>query len=766
MKIHRRLASLAALLLSLAACTSQPTGSVQFAASVQQALSSNDIARVKVTVSASDTPSRVVELAKSNASWGGLIGNLPAGANRSLLAEAFDSSGTLRFQGQTAGVTITDNQTVAVAITLQETPPPPPYGNEAPVIDSLVASTTSVQTGSSLALTATVHDPNPGDTLTLAWTASGGTFSAPSAATTSWTAPASTGVQTLTLTVTDSQGAAVSVSLTVNVISGTTTGDASLNVSFNLWPVVSKVSASLNRLDAGQSTSVSALASDADGDSLSYLWTSSCPGTWTNATSSAASFVPSSVPASACNNCRLTVTLQDGRGGQTTGALSLCIAASSLERFPPSFTNFYQSATATSPGQTVAFDVTAMDAQASSLTFVWTANTGMLATAQNTASTSHVVWTAPSCAQAGVSPSVTAVVTNAYGLSATRSFGVSGLSACAASGWSAAGTMAVGRRYPTSTLLSSGKVLVAGGSNASGALSSSELYDPATNSWSSAAPMASARSSHTAIPLSSGKVLVTGGSNPSGALASSELYDPATNSWSSAAPMASARSSHTATSLSSGKVLVVGGSNGSSATSSVELYDPATNSWSSVAPMASARFDHTATLLSSGKVLVAGGSNGSLLSSTELYDPATNSWSSAGSLSTTLTLHTAIRLPSGKVLTVGGWYIISRAYAQLYDPATNSWSSTTYMGTGRTAPRAILLPSGKVLVAGGDNDPSGVLASAELYDPTTSTWSSVSSMALARANSTATLLPSGQVFISGGYGYNKTYVSSAELYTP
>ncbi|MFL5349456.1 MAG: Ig-like domain-containing protein [Hyalangium sp.] len=231
-----------------------------------------------------------------------------------------------------------------MAVTLQELAPPPPYSNEAPVIDSFVASSTSVQTGGSLSLTTTVHDPNTGDTLTLAWTSSGGTFSTPSAANTSWTAPASTGAQTLTLTLTDSQGAAVSVSLAVNVVSGASTGNAALNISFNLFPVVSKVSASLNRLDAGQSTSVSATASDADGDSLSYQWTASCPGTWTNATSSAASFVPSSVPASACNNCRLTVTVQDGHGGQTTGALNLCIASTSTTRFAPSFTRSWSPA--------------------------------------------------------------------------------------------------------------------------------------------------------------------------------------------------------------------------------------------------------------------------------------------------------------------------------------------------------------------------------------------------------------------------------------
>jgi hypothetical protein len=254
---HLRLSSLASLLLLyLSACTTppQPTGSVQFTASTQ-ALSANDVTRVKVTVSAADMSSRVVELAKSNGTWGGLIGNIPAGSNRSFLAEAFDSSGTQRFQGQVSGVTITANQTTVVAITLQEIAPPPPYANEAPVIDSVVSASSSVQTGGSLSLTATVHDPNAGDTLTLAWTGTGGTFSAPAAAATSWTAPATVGVQTLTFTVTDSQGAAVSVSLTVNVVSGTATGNAAVNISFNLFPAVSRVSASLNRLDAGPATS-------------------------------------------------------------------------------------------------------------------------------------------------------------------------------------------------------------------------------------------------------------------------------------------------------------------------------------------------------------------------------------------------------------------------------------------------------------------------------------------------------------------------------
>ncbi|WP_164002354.1 Kelch repeat-containing protein [Pyxidicoccus caerfyrddinensis] len=765
MLIRRRLPLAAAgLLLSLAACTSQPTGSAQFLASAQRALSVSDVSRVKLTISSSDMTPLAVELARSNGSWGGLIGNIPAGANRTFLAEAFDSSGTRRFQGEASGITITANQTTAAAITLQELAPPPPYANEAPVIDSVVASTTSVPAGSSLSLTATVHDPNTADTLTLSWTASGGTFSAPTAATTSWTAPSSTGIQTLTFTVTDSQGAAASVSLAVNVVSGVATGNAAVNISFNLGPVVSRVSASLNRLDAGQSTAVSANASDADGDALSYQWASSCPGTWTQATSSAASFVPSAIPAGVCNNCQLSVTVQDGRGGQTTGTLNLCITSSSTERFAPRFTNFYQSATSTSPGQTVAFDVTALDPQSSALTFAWTATTGSMATAQNTVSTSRVVWTAPSCVSASTTPSITATVTNAFNLTVSQSFAVTGLPVCVPT-WTSTPPLAAARYSHTATLLKDGRVLVSGGQNLAGsALALAEVYDPTSGTWSAISPMVVNRTLFTATLLDNGKVLVSGGWRSSTYLTTAEVYDPTSGTWSATAPMASARRQHTATRLNNGKVLVSGGVNDSGGLAAVEVYDPASGTWSVAASMASARYQHTATLLPNGKVLVSGGlsASGSHLATAEVYDPASNTWSATAPMASSREDHAAALLPDGKVLVSGGFNGSPLAAAEVYNPASNTWSAAAPMASARYRHTATLLPNGKLLVAGGLN--TGVVALAEVYDPTSGTYSATAPMASARQLHTATLLNNGKVLTSAGI--TNVPLAAAELYTP
>ena len=80
------------------------------------------------------------------------------------------------------------------------------------------------------------------------------------------------------------------------------------------------------------------------------------------------------------------------------------------------------------------------------------------------------------------------------------------------------------RGYHTASILTNGKVLVAGGLNNGSYLNSAELYDPSTGVWTMTGYMSFARDWHTASILMNGKVLVAGGDGNGGSLNSAELY--------------------------------------------------------------------------------------------------------------------------------------------------------------------------------------------------------------------------------------------------
>ncbi|MGH9767201.1 MAG: kelch repeat-containing protein [Blastocatellia bacterium] len=322
--------------------------------------------------------------------------------------------------------------------------------------------------------------------------------------------------------------------------------------------------------------------------------------------------------------------------------------------------------------------------------------------------------------------------------------------------------------------LLNGKLLVAGGRNASGALGAAQLYDPATGSWSDTGGLGAARYGHAAVLLQSGKVLVAGGRDTSGNyLASAELYDPASGSWAATGSLATGRSRATLTLLRTtpssspnGKALIVAGEGaGGASLRTAELYDPVSGSWSPASGLNEARREHTATLLANGRVLVAGGLNGGVEARVaEIYSPITNSWSGAGLLRTARSRHTATALVDGRVLVAGGENAGAPiAGAELYNPSTNVWLDVLgALSQPRRSHSATLLANGKVLVAGGFG--TTALGSFQIFDPARQTWSGVSNLANARANHTATLLANGAVLLAGGgLENNSAYLSSVEI---
>ncbi len=308
-------------------------------------------------------------------------------------------------------------------------------------------------------------------------------------------------------------------------------------------------------------------------------------------------------------------------------------------------------------------------------------------------------------------------------------------------------SMNVGRVWATATVLTkgpnAGKVMIAGGMGATGSLASTELYDPATNSF--AAPNQTAfmntprfRASATVLTtgLNAGKILIAGGTNYTGAsttvLVSTELYDPTTNTFAlpnQTASMNSPRDNGPTTTLittgpNAGKILIAGGfDDGTSGLhfgpyASTELYDPVTNSFAPAAQTASMNIGRdraTATViangLNAGKILIAGGDTSApgtgsfiLTSSTDLYDPTSNTF-----------------VPPGQTASMNTARLDATAIS---------------LGTGPNA--------GKILIVGGASSSSGTLASSELYDPVTNSFAPANqapSVNIARAAALAVQLP-------------------------
>ncbi|MGH9399795.1 MAG: Kelch repeat-containing protein, partial [Thermoanaerobaculia bacterium] len=93
----------------------------------------------------------------------------------------------------------------------------------------------------------------------------------------------------------------------------------------------------------------------------------------------------------------------------------------------------------------------------------------------------------------------------------------------------------------SATLLPNGRVLIAGGSAGrrfeggrwiGNVVVTAELYDPATRSFRSAGSMSAPRAHQAAVRLADGRVLLAGGYDASsGALGSAEIYDPASGAF-------------------------------------------------------------------------------------------------------------------------------------------------------------------------------------------------------------------------------------------
>lgn len=284
----------------------------------------------------------------------------------------------------------------------------------------------------------------------------------------------------------------------------------------------------------------------------------------------------------------------------------------------------------------------------------------------------------------------------------------------------------VARSGHTLTNLPDGSALVAGGDDPQPGgtfltLDSLERYDPATQEFTLlSTTLTSPRSTHTSTILSDGRILLAGGySSMSNVLATAEIYDPVTGTIAPTGPMNAARTQHTATRLADGRVFVVGGSGLfdlsaviSSLLQSVkssEIYDPVTNMWTAgpSLPLGSdiGVIGQAASLIGSGHVLITGGVRVASFLGIPLpsfsddawrYDPISNSIVSTAGMSAERAYHGQVTLPSGTAMIVGGadgdfvaLSFFTRTTCETYDSSTNSWSASPSLANSRAYPNLV-----------------------------------------------------------------------------
>jgi hypothetical protein len=455
---------IAAFVLAFSSCrTSQAAPPARGAVDVDvQALAASAVAEVRLTVQSPSTfpTPLVVPLVQKGGRFSALINNLRVADDYLFTGEAFDSSGILIADGSAAGVVISKGKTAKVIIYLNDVEQQPSFSNSSPVIHAITLSSDSVPPGGPVALTATAHDPDPGQTATLAFswvpasacgtisdvnTAPGTDAAHPSESRATWTAPQSDGTCTITLTVRDILNLANSASFEVTVTSSDEgSGSASVSFAFNQAPSILGFTVDPAQISVDGETSgvVAVMATDPEDDLLSYAWSippdSPCAVEFASPDHASTTFTIHSTAVGAAS-CTFLVAVSDGVWPGTTfirnvstASLTLAITHPVVVRTPPVFGIAYQSAASASDGEVIALAVIASDPAGGELSFAWSASFGSAPDAADPVSlgldaafSSGATWTVPDGAEDATSDLVVSVIATSSASNLQSSFNFS-----------------------------------------------------------------------------------------------------------------------------------------------------------------------------------------------------------------------------------------------------------------------------------------------------------------------------------------------------
>jgi hypothetical protein len=177
-------------------------------------------------------------------------------------------------------------------------------GNYPPRIKSLTASRDTVLRKDSVTVYCTAMDKD-GDTLSYSWQVSNGTVIG-SGQTIRWVAPDTEAACTIICIVSDGHNGQDTANIIVNVVT-----------TINHPPVIMRLIANPRKLNLGASSQLTCIATDQDGDTLKFTWSSS-QGTFAGTDSSVAWTAPD-----VAGNCYIRCEVSDGQDGQGIDSIGL-----------------------------------------------------------------------------------------------------------------------------------------------------------------------------------------------------------------------------------------------------------------------------------------------------------------------------------------------------------------------------------------------------------------------------------------------------------
>jgi len=175
--------------------------------------------------------------------------------------------------------------------------------NQPPLISSLTTSEGRVSPSGSCQVKCIASDPD-GDKLSYTWSASGSISGEGSDVT--WTAPAAPGNYTIAVKVTDGRGGEATMQLTIGV-------------AVNHPPVIDSLTTEPQKVKKAMTSTIKCLASDPDGDELSYTWSAN------GGNISGEGSVVTWVAPNTFGTYTIIVTVTDGRGGETTKSIDIVV---------------------------------------------------------------------------------------------------------------------------------------------------------------------------------------------------------------------------------------------------------------------------------------------------------------------------------------------------------------------------------------------------------------------------------------------------------